>query len=134
MTVQCAWRGSFVSSEANDLHAEAFGTRVFSDDEWDWRSLVKAHSLGWVTARGADRLVGFVNVVWDGAVHAWLQDVMVASDHRHRGIGVQLVECARAGAKEAGCEWLHVDFTPGLRSFYVDACGFTSSEAGLMRL
>jgi GNAT superfamily N-acetyltransferase len=129
-----AWRGEFSSAEANALHAEAFDTRVYDDEEWDWHALVGAHSLGWVTARAGDRLVGFVNVLWDGLVHAWIQDVMVAGSERRRGIGVGLVRAARDGAASAGCEWLHVDFDEELRSFYIDACGFTPTAAGLIRL
>lgn len=128
------WRGEFTSEEANRLHAEAFGTRVFDVSEWDWRRLVADHSLGWVTARDGDRLVGFVNLPWDGLAHAWLQDVMVAADVRHRGLGRQLVEAAREGARAAGCEWLHVDFDDELAPFYLGACGFSPAQAGLMQL
>ena len=39
-----------------------------------------------------------------------------------------------APAREARCEWLHVDFEDDLRSFYFDACGFISTNAGLLRL
>src|ERR1700722_1377074 len=128
------WRGEFTSSEANALHAEAFGTRVFSDEEWDWRSLVERHSLGWVVARDASTLVGFVNVIYDGFVHAWLQDTMVASAARGSGIGTRPGEAAKEGAATAGCEWMHVDFDDNLRSFYFDACGFTPTNAGLIHL
>jgi GNAT superfamily N-acetyltransferase len=128
------WRGDFTSSEANTLHAEAFGTRLFSDAEWNWRSLVERHSLGWVVARHEGALVAFVNVVSDGLVHAWLQDMMVAATVRHMGLGTRLVEVAREEAKEAGCEWMHVDFEDDLRSFYFDACGFTPTNAGLIHL
>jgi N-acetylglutamate synthase-like GNAT family acetyltransferase len=95
---------------------------------------VEAHSLGWVTARADDRLVGFVNVVWDGLVHAWIQDLMVATDTRHRGTGREVIRRATAGAREAGCEWLHVDFEAHLGPFYFGACGFTPTQAGLIRL
>ena len=125
------WRGGFGNDEANALHAEAFETRVFDDD---WLALVERHSLGWVVARERSQLVGFVNVIWDGQVHAWIQDVMVANVARGRGIGTRLVEIARDEAKRAGCEWLHVDFDDHLRSFYYDACGFTSTNAGLIDL
>jgi GNAT superfamily N-acetyltransferase len=128
------WRGPFTSREANELHAEAFGTRVFTDAEWNWRDQVAAHSLGWVTAREGGSLTGFVNVLWDGEVHAWLQDVMVAAVSRHRGVGRQLVATARDGARAAGCEWLHVDFADDLAAFYLDACGFQPTRAGLMAL
>jgi GNAT superfamily N-acetyltransferase len=132
--VEIRLQGPFTSREANELHAEAFGTRVFSDAEWNWRDQVAAHSLGWVTARDGEALVGFVNVISDGEVHAWLQDVMVAADARHSGIGRRLVEAARDGARAAGCEWLHVDFADDLAAFYLDACGFRPTRAGLMAL
>lgn len=96
--------------------------------------LTNRHSLGWVTARRGVELVGFVNVVWDGLVHAWIQDLMVAASARHQGIGVRLVEEVRLGAKGAGCEFLHVDFDDDLRSFYFDACGFRPTNAGLIEL
>ena len=142
MTIETAWRGTFRSDEANLLHAEAFGTRVFDVSEWDWRRLVETHSLGWVTARASSDdaigpstdLVGFANVVWDGLVHAWIQDVMVAAAARHRGIGQQLVQVAADGARRAGCEWLHVDFEDHLQPFYIRACGFTPTNAGLLQL
>jgi len=135
--MEIQWRGPFSNTEVNRLHAEAFGTRVFSDAESNWRAQVEGHSLGWVTARAAGAagtLAGFVNVVGDGGVHAWLQDVMVAAVHRHAGVGRRLVETARDGARAAGCEWLHVDFTDELAPFYLDACGFAPTRAGLMAL
>jgi hypothetical protein len=128
------WRGAFTNQEVNELHAEAFETRVFPESEWNWRELVARHSLGWVTARQDDVLVGFVNVIWDGLVHAWIQDVMVANNVRRMGIGVGVVMAAREGAREAGCEWLHVDLDDDLRSFYYDACGFAKTNAGVMHL
>ena len=70
--IEFQWRGAFTNAEVNVLHADAFETRVFTDEEWDWVALTDRHSLGWVTARDGEDLVGFVNVVWDGLVHAWL--------------------------------------------------------------
>ncbi len=129
------WRGSFTNAQVNELHADAFGTRVFSDAEWNWVGLVDRHSLGWVTARNSDEvLVGFVNVPWDGFVHAWVQDLMVAETSRRQGIGVALIKEVRSQASAAGCGWLHVDFDDDLRPFYYDACGFTPSNAGLIAL
>src|SRR5262249_13210632 len=78
-----SWRGAFTNAEVNELHAESFQTKVFDESEWDWVALTRRHSLGWVVARQGTELVGFVNVVWDGLVHAWLQDTMVA---RTRGL------------------------------------------------
>lgn len=128
------WRGAFTNQEVNALHAEAFNTRVFDESEWDWVALVQRHSLGWVVARDGTELVGFVNVLWDGLMHAWLQDTMVAARARGRGIGTELVGRARDGAKAAGCEYLHVDFEDQLRPFYFGACGFGPVNAGLLSL
>lgn len=128
------WRGAFTSQEVNALHAEAFGTREFDESEWNWVELVRRHSLGWVVARQDAELVGFVNVLWDGLVHAWLQDTMVAVSARGRGVGTGLVARARDGAKTAGCDYLHVDFDDDLRPFYFGACGFTPTNAGLLSL
>jgi GNAT superfamily N-acetyltransferase len=134
MPVIFEWRGGFTNQEVNALHAEAFGTRVFAESEWNWADLVHRHSLGWVVARDGTDLAGFVNVLWDGLVHAWLQDTMVAPACRGRGIGTGLVEHARDGARAAGCEYLHVDFEDHLAAFYYGACGFAPARAGLLRL
>lgn len=134
MSTEYAWRGPISNSEMNILHAEAFGTRVFTDEEWDWVGLTERHSLGWVTARTDGELIGFVNVPWDGFLHAWVQDVMVGQAHRHRGVGRVLVAEAVVGARSAGCEWLHVDFDDDLKPFYFDACGFRPTNAGLIAL
>ena len=131
MTIDCAWRGGFTNEEVNVLHAEGFGHRVLDDD---WVVQVERHSLGWVTARQEDALIGFVNVAWDGAVHAFILDTLVAGSHGRRGVGTALVAAAVEGAREAGCEWLHVDFDDELRGFYFDACGFAPTNAGLIAL
>ena len=46
----------------------------------------------------------------------------------------QIVKVAEDEARAAGCEWLHVDFEPSLRQFYLDACGFGSTPAGVIQL
>jgi len=75
-----------------------------------------------------------VNVVTDGGVHAWVQDTMVATTMRHRGLGTKMLAMVRAHALEGPTEWLHVDFAPELSDFYFGACGFEDTTAGLMHL
>lgn len=128
------WRGSFANAEIHPLHAAAFGTRLFDESEWDWVEQCQRYSLGWVVAREEGRFVGFVNVLWDGLVHAFIEDVMVDVTVRRSGVGVGLVHAARDGAREAGCEFLHVGFDEDLRAFYIDACGFEPTLGGLMEL
>jgi GNAT superfamily N-acetyltransferase len=128
------WRGPFTNDEVNVLHAEAFATRVFDASEWDWVALTDRHSMGWTTARLDGQLVGFVNVVWDGLVHAWIQDVMVAATARNRGIATAMIDRVRSEVTAAGCEWLHVDFDEELADLYIGSCGFERTSAGILRL
>ncbi|MDI1462687.1 GNAT family N-acetyltransferase [Catellatospora sp. KI3] len=131
MDVEYTWRGEFTSDEADRLHAEGFG---YDPVGHDWRAQVERHSLGWVCARAGGRLVGFVNVIWDGSAHAFLLDTVAAADLRRQGVGARLVEVAVERSRAAGCEWLHVDFEEHLDGFYFAACGFTPTRAGLIRL
>jgi len=131
MAVSFHWRGDFDNAEVNELHAEAFGHRVLEDD---WQAQVQRHSLGWVCARDSARLVGFVNIAWDGGVHAFVLDTMVRAGATRQGIGTELVAVTVAESRAAGCEWLHVDFDDHLREFYFDACGFEPTNAGLIKL
>jgi GNAT superfamily N-acetyltransferase len=94
---------------------------------------VLSRSLAWIAARRGNRLVGFVNVVGDGGVHAFILDTTVHPDERRKGLGVRLVLAAADEAKARGAEWLHVDYEPHLESFY-ERCGFRPTAAGLMRL
>ena len=134
VTYRCQWRGEFENFEVTALHSDAFEAGVVVANETDWQSLLAHHSLGWVTARDRDQLLGFVNVIWDGQSHAWIQDLMVSSASRHLGVGSELVATAREASRTADCEWLHVDFEEMLGRFYFDACGFQPTTAGLIRL
>jgi GNAT superfamily N-acetyltransferase len=130
MEISCRWRGAIDDAALNALHAEGFGHPVL---DIGWSAQLHRHSLGWVCALGDDRLVGFVNVAWDGGVHAFVLDTLVAADHRRAGIGTELVAVAARHARAAGCEWLHVDFED-LDAFYFGACGFRPTTAGLIAL
>lgn len=129
--IRYEWRGQFDNAELSALHAAGFDHRVLDED---WNAVLRRHSLGWVCAYDGSELVGFVNVAWDGGVHAFVLDTLVRADHGRHGIGTELVATASREARNAGCEWLHVDFEPHLRSFYFDACGFSATDAGLIAL
>ncbi len=125
------WRGPFDNSEVNRLHAEGFAHPLRDDD---WSAQLGRHSLGWVCARDGDTLIGFVNVAWDGGVHAFLLDTLVGATNRGQGVGTALITVATDNARTAGCEWLHVDFEEHLRRFYLEAGQFTETDAGLIAL
>ena len=125
------WRGEFSNAEMNALHAEGFGHPIRQDD---WSGQVERHSLGWVCARDGSELVGFVNVPWDGASHAFIVDTLVSLRARRQGVGTRMIAIAAEEARASGCRWLHADFERSLGAFYVGSCGFVSSPAGLIAL
>jgi GNAT superfamily N-acetyltransferase len=128
--VRLAWRGDVTDDELVAL-TESHGGNA----ERGWWDRIRPHSLGWVTARDEDgALVGFVNVAWDGGDHAFLLDTKVRGDRQRGGVGTELVRVAVRHARDAGCDWLHVDFDEHLAPFYFDACGFEPTPAGLVRL
>jgi len=92
-----------------------------------------ARSLTYVAAYDEEQLVGFVNVAWDGGIHAFLLDTTVHPKVQRRGVGTELVRQAAREARRLGCNWLHVDFDEHLESFYRE-CGFRATPAGLIDL
>jgi ribosomal protein S18 acetylase RimI-like enzyme len=83
----------------------------------DWRGFqsVVSRSPTYVCAYQGDRLIGFVNLAWDGGLHAFVLDTTVHPEMRRQGIGQQLVRHAVMVAHERGVEWVHVDFEPHYR-------------------
>lgn len=118
-------------TELSTLHALAFESTV---EVQPWAARLERHALTWVGAFSNDQLIGFVQVCWDGGAHAFVLDTAVHPEYGRQGIGKQLVLAAAAEAKAAGCEWLHVDYEPHLTDFYVKACGFSPTEAALLKL
>jgi GNAT superfamily N-acetyltransferase len=103
-----------------------------SEDDASYEPVL-ARSLTYVAAYDGERLVGFVNVAWDGGIHAFLLDTTVHPAVQRRGIGRELVVRAAREARALGCRWLHVDFEPQLEGFY-RGCGFGETCAGLLDL
>jgi ribosomal protein S18 acetylase RimI-like enzyme len=114
------------------LHARAFGDGA--ETMTPWAARLRRHALTWIGAVDAGRLVGFVQVCWDGGEHAFLLDTAVEPEWQRRGVGAGLVAAAVADTAAAGCTWLHVDFEDRLSAFYLDRCGFRPTAAGLLRL
>jgi GNAT superfamily N-acetyltransferase len=113
----------------NELWRAAWG----STQDWDFQPVL-VRSLVYVAAKHDGRLVGFVNVAWDGGVHAFLLDTTTHPDWQRRGIGTALVGRAVEFCKtRGGLEWLHVDYDPHLTAFYA-GCGFRPTNAGLIDL
>lgn len=100
--------------------------------ERDWAPVLE-RSLTVVCAEREDELVGFVNVAWDGGVHAFLLDTTVHPVVRRRGLGTRLVRAAALASTARGVAWLHVDYEPHLDEFY-RGCDVVTTHAGLLRL
>jgi GNAT superfamily N-acetyltransferase len=112
------------------LSAAAWGTEP--DPGYDLANVL-SRSLVHLGAYDGERLVGYVNVAWDGGEHAFLLDPMVHPDYRHQGLGTELVKRVVGLARERGATWLEVDYEPHLEAFYT-ACGFRPTRAGIIRL
>jgi len=132
MAIELVSRFPVDDSVLSALHARAFGGVPGRAEPWAQR--LERHALTWIGAFEDGRLTGFVQVCWDGGAHAFLLDTAVDPDRRHQGIGTALISAAVTEAREAGCEWLHVDFEPHLARLYLDRCGFRPTAAGLIHL
>ena len=129
MGVDIRVRFAVVDDVVGGLHARAFGG---DGRGGGWRQRLERHALSWVGAFDDDRLIGFVQVAWDGGAHAFVLDTAVDPDWQGRGVGAAIVTAAVDEARRAGCEWVHVDYEPHLETFYVDRCGFRPTRAGLI--
>ena len=77
------------------------------------------------------RVVGFVYVLSDGKVDAFLLDLMVHPDFQGRGIGEALVKHAVDALTADGIRCIQVTFNPGLEAFY-ERCGFHIFRGGII--
>lgn len=84
--------------ELNALFDAAWGVAA-----WDFRPVLE-RSLAYICAFDPERLVGFVNLAWDGGVHAFILDTTVHPQYQRRGIGKRLVEEAIGVARARGLE------------------------------
>ncbi|TAU89397.1 GNAT family N-acetyltransferase [Rhizobium leguminosarum] len=116
------------AAELNTLWSAAWGAPT----PRDFTSIL-SRSLAHIGAYHDNQLIGFVNVAWDGGIHAFILDTSVHPDMRRQGIATRLVREATRVTRERGAEWLHVDFEPQLTGFY-RACGFAPTKAGLIKL
>ena len=122
-----------VGCAVSDDELNALFSASWPSHTWrDFRPILR-QSLTYVCAHQEGALVGFVNVAWDGGIHAFLLDTTVHPALRRRGVGLRLVGRAIEAARDRGIIWLHVDFESHLRTFY-ERCGFRQTAAGLMRL
>jgi GNAT superfamily N-acetyltransferase len=118
-----------ISSEAlNELFAIAWDGHVSKDFTAELEQ-----SLFYFCAFSDSSLIGFVKVISDAGVHAFLLDTTVHKEFQHQDIGRELVTRAITESQGHGFHWLHVDYDPHLEHFY-QSCGFKPTLAGLVKL
>lgn len=106
---------------------------AWPDHQWRDFHPILSKSLSYICAHQGNQLVGFVNIAWDGGIHAFILDATVHPLVRRNGIGLKLIRQGAKIAQQRGIKWLHVDYEAHLASFY-NQCGFEETAAGLMAL
>jgi len=103
---------------------------LYADSSWtlytaDAAQLMSAlcGSLQVITAWQGDRLVGLVRAVGDSVTILYIQDLLVLTSFRRRGIGSALLERLCSMYLHVRQKVLMTDDTPEIRQFYT-ACGF----------
>src|SRR4051812_41176496 len=102
---------------ANDTLNPLFAA-AWPDHRWSDFAPTLSHSLAYICAYQQDRLIGFVNLAWDGGIHAFLLDTTVHPNVQRQGVGRELVVRGAQVARDRGIMWLHVDYEPHLEAFY----------------
>ncbi len=103
---------------------------LYCDADWweegytpDFIAPMLAGSFAVVGAYDGDKLVGMGRAIADGASDAYIQDIVVLSSYRKRGIGAAIVRELIARLKAAGVDWIGLVASPGAAHFY-RALGF----------
>jgi GNAT superfamily N-acetyltransferase len=90
-------------------YTEGLGSRGY-------RAAIDAPDADVLLAVDADRIVGLASVYADiqsirYGKRCWLQDIVVRSDYRSRGVGRALLDAATEWARERGCT--HLELSSG---------------------
>jgi ribosomal protein S18 acetylase RimI-like enzyme len=78
-------------SEVTDAELNALFDASWEDHRPRRFAPILERSLAYVCAYYGEELVGFVNLAWDGGLHAFLLDPTVHPEFRRCGIGTCLV-------------------------------------------
>ncbi len=80
-----------------------------------------------VVARDGSELIGMGRAISDGVSDAYIQDVMVHSDYRGRGIGKAIIAKLLEHLQANKLQWIGLISEPGYERFY-ESLGFTRME------
>jgi ribosomal protein S18 acetylase RimI-like enzyme len=102
----------------------------------DLTDLVETHDYELIGAFETRRLVGVLGMrivrTFARGAHLHVDDLVVASDARGRGIGRELLRYAESLARERGLEQVFLDTRPGALGFY-EREGYRQHESVLIK-
>ncbi len=94
------------------------------DGNLDFLDTVVRNSVLFAGAFSGQRLIGMGRALSDGVSDAYIQDVVVHSSFRGKGVGKQLVQTLVTGLKQKGIDWIGLIGEPNTASFY-EPLGFS---------
>lgn len=90
----------------------------WNQTERDWCRLLQLEPAGCFAAEVDGRVIGTVTTTAYSGVLAWIGMMLVASEHRRRGIGRQLFSVALDHLRVSGISAIKLDATPAGRPLY----------------
>ena len=111
--------------DIRELYIEA-GWLAPGDDSTFLAPAIAGASVALV-AREDGRIIAFGRALSDGCSDAYIQDVVVSSRCRKRGIGGAVVMSLAEELRKKGCDWIGLVGEPGTEKFYADL-GFQAQK------
>ena len=112
----------FVETWDEDEIVQLYRAGGWWKDEYDPHSIPDLFRGSFVVAIAVDQItghaIGMGRVLSDGISDGYIQDLVVLSEFRKKGIGTLIVTALVRKCKEAGLSWICAVAEPGTESFY----------------